>query len=107
MKSKLRKEMDEQFYGLLNDRATIVIQKYITVDLDSNLDLIKSASNEFEGQYTLHWCGLLYAYIREESRMYSSEIIERFPIERAIQFYTIGHEMSLANCWNKIKNLFS
>ena len=104
MTSRFREEMENGQPKFLSQAAYDSLKQWISVDYDNNLDdFIGAPHNEYiKNQY--YWIGWMYAYIHFSSGLSSKTIVDILPIEKMIEHYHLGHEMSKEVYYKKIES---
>ena len=104
MTSRFREEMENGQPKFLSQAAYDSLKQWISVDYDDNLDgFIGTPHNEYiKNQY--YWIGWMYAYIHFSSGLSSKTIVDILPIEKMIEHYHLGHEMSKEVYYKRIES---
>lgn len=110
MRSNIRYVMEKGHPTLLSEAAIDTIEKFVEVDLDSDLRQFKwtKESADFEArlcQNQMYWIGWMYSYIHYEKDILSRDLVELLPIEIMLNLYYCGHQVSDETFMRKIEDV--
>lgn len=105
MRSRFRREMETGHPKLLSQAALDSFVDFIEVDMNGNIgEFIPKQPLKYNfADRQLYWVGWAYAYIHYTADIYSSELVEKLPVDFMLEQYHLGHEMDIAVFYDKVK----
>lgn len=109
MISQLRYEMETGHERLLSQSAEDSIRMFIEVDCDDEIEQFKRTKETIDSYayHQLYWVGWMYAYLHFRQDILSRELVKIIPIEKMLEHYHLGHEMSKEVYYEHIEHIFN
>lgn len=109
MISQLRFEMETGHERLLSQSAEDSVRMFIEVDCDDEIEQFKRTKETIDNYAynQLYWVGWMYAYLHFRQDILSRELVKILPIEKMLEHYYLGHEMSKEAYYEHIEHLFN
>lgn len=107
MRAEIRYKMETGHPRLLSQAAKNSVEKFVTVDCDNDISDLVGGTNVNE--YSIdqfYWVGWMYAYLHYEEDVLSKDLISILHLDTMLEHYHLGHEVSLENYHDRVRELF-